>query len=359
MSVTYSEIKTLFDYQLQKASYACTWNAAGTKWTLCPSAIMFTPTDEPDSTPTGVGDKPVNKKIQENPELAYPERLFSKLTSGELSSDFSDCIPLGGHLASLKTGLTIDIGDDIPMRHYQLLNPGLVEAWDKFETKELRLYGKLKFLVVYLASGTSGIYIFYGYQKQPENIQIQGPDNDVMVPSRWRDSENCYTKVRKEKKMPLPKLDANEIDNVLDSAKVPPKEEPVKEAVKEGPKKKELEKVEEVPVQETKAEPVKEPVKTVEVVQEAKEPAAEPVKEAPERKRKKADVTPVSDLTKIIEQLGGAIPENLTADEAQKAIRQLRDLILAASRRAANISLAYIDATEASVKTLAAIKAAL
>ena len=77
------------------------------------------------------------------------------------------------------------------------------------------------------------------------------------------------------------------------------------------------------------------------------------------RTRKKADTTPVTDLTKVIDLLGGAVPEGLSAEEAQQAIRQLRDLMQKAASRMANISLKYIESTEGAVAKLAAIKAAL
>lgn len=379
MSAVDSNLKKILDFQLQKSAYGCTWVADGLIWRVCSSAIMFEQTTEDNTTVEAYGDKPVNRKIAANPSLAYPENLFKPFME-DVPVDFLDCFSVGSQLASLKTGLTIDLPREIPMRHYSMPYPFYDEVWQDCKKHSLKLYSDREYLALYLEGDKAGIYIIYGYHKEPENIKIETAEG-ILVPACWRDSEQCYTKLRKEKPVKLPEISKELIEQTLGKnvdLKIDP-EKPGKEndgtqgvsleeaakAVAEAPKKKKP--VKEDPAKEEVPAPAQEPeVPKQELATPAEQPKEEPVEEVKEasdaaqkRTRKKADTTPVNDLTKVIEQLSGAVPENLSAEDVQKALRQLRDLSMAASRRAANIALAYVEKTEGAVKTLAAIKAAL
>ena len=203
------------------------------------------------------------------------------------------------------------------------------------------------------------LYLPYEHVEVPENITLELPGGACTL-AQWSDKEKCYKKLRKENKMALaPEKFVKELLNKnMNELKFDPSK-PGKE--NDGTEGLTLEEAVQEPVKEKEApkeEPVKEAAKPVEEAPK-EEVKAVPAKEEPvKRTRKKAETTPVNDLTKIIEQLSGAVPE-MSAEERIKAVRQLRDLQLAATRRIANISLQYIESTQGMEAKLAAIKAAL
>ena len=372
MPADFTVAKPIFDFYVNNnPRHASTWVDHGQQWFVCPSAIMCRSTKAHDSPVTSYEKKPVSEKLKARKEAAYPENFLLNETYS-LSEPFTEVFGLGKQVVSLQTGTVVPVNIEVSLRHYSLLCPGLAENWKAFGNHRLCFEKNRQspMLAVDFMGGT--LWVGYCHASKPEDIKIETAAGTI-VPACWSDTKLCYTKIRKEKKMLEPEKFMNDIlksnlkssssDLKFDPEKTgkendgttgvtltealktaPKKAEPKKEAVKSEPAK------EEVKVETAKEEPVKE-------VQEAvKEEATEEPKKAT---RKKVDTTPVNDLTKIIENLSGAIPEKLSAETVQTALRQLRDLQLAASRRAANIALQYVKETEGAVSTLAAIKAAL
>lgn len=368
MPADFTLAKQMFDYYVEVIPrFACTWVDHGQQWYVCPSAIMCRNTKAQDSPVKAYKDKPVSEQLQKNKEAVYPENYMASDVYA-IDAPFMELFGLEKQVVSLSSGVITDLsaGRNIPMRHYFLQCPTLIKSWNTFNNHRL-FFNKSKGLPLVAVDFIGGtLWIAYSHAGKLEEIKIETA-TEIIVPACWSDKNQCYTKVRKEKKMLEPEKFMNDIlKSNLKSSSSDLKFDPEKtgkendgtagvtltEALKTAPKKVKEEPVKEVPVkiEAEKKEPAKE-------VQEAvKEETAEEPKKAT---RKKVDTTPVNDLTKVIDNLSGAVPEKLSSETVQTALRQLRDLQLAASRRAANIALQYIKETEGAVTKLAAIKAAL
>lgn len=291
---------------------------------------------EPDVGVCKYKKLPSNPALEENPSRIYPENcmqvlienfpqeLFSFLYTGEemVSSDGSKVVPLKVDMRKCLYG----------------------QAYTKF--KELKnaefalcLYTQTKLPMLRITQGDTALWVLFNMHSDKKEVTIQ-TDKHVYTASQWSDIANCFSKVERKEKMAI---ENSSIDSIIKNTLGVTANKVAFDPEKTGGENIAAEK-------QAKQEPAKEAP-----VAEAKEEATEPVK----RTRKKAEVTKVQDLTKIIEQLGGAVPDNMPTEDVQREIRQCRDLILAATRRMANVSLSYIDKSAAAQAKLAAIKAAL
>ena len=75
------------------------------------------------------------------------------------------------------------------------------------------------------------------------------------------------------------------------------------------------------------------------------------------RKTPKAKIT--VNLEDVCAQVGAAIPDDMTAEEAIEEIRQLRDLMLVAARRSANLAIKQLERTSASAELVSQLKGLL
>ena len=75
------------------------------------------------------------------------------------------------------------------------------------------------------------------------------------------------------------------------------------------------------------------------------------------RKTPKAKIT--LNLEEVCSQVGAAIPDEMTAEEAVEEIRQLRDLMLVAARRSANLAIKQLERTSASTELVNQLKGLL
>lgn len=338
----------IFDfYASRKPKFGCTWVAEGTRWNVLPTAIQMSSVTAPNTKVVSYAGLPVSEKLKENPSAVYPENLFTEIA--ELEGPFNEFLMMGNVAVSIDGRTVVDLPVEFPIRHHEVLCGLVKERWKDFATAALCYEKQTKTPILKLTTEKEAIWIAVAKISHPEELKIE-VGNTLYIPDCWNDIEKCYTKVREENM----NLNVNTSKMVTDILGVSP------EDIKVDPNKagkdmkvKTAEKIAEEPVKE----PVKEPQEAPKEEQEAPKevPQEAPVK----RTRKKADTTPVTDLTKVIDQLGGAVPEGLSAEEAQQAIRQLRDLMQKAASRMANISLKYIESTEGAVAKLAAIKAAL
>ena len=310
-------------------------------------AIQMLPVKAPNTSVVSYAGLPVSEKLKENPSAIYPENLFVEVA--ELKGPFYEFVTLGKTAVSLDGENVVNLPVAFPIRHHEVLCELVKEHWKDFKTAAFCYEKQTKTPILKLTTEQEAIWIAIAKISHPEELKVE-VGNTVYIPACWNDVENCYMKVREENM----NLNVNTSKMVTDILGVPP------EDIKVDPNKagKDM-KVK--ATEKTAEEPVKEPVKEPqEVPKEEQEAPKEVPQEVPaKRTRKKADTTPVTDLTKIIDQLSGAVPEGLSAEEAQQAIRQLRDLMQKAASRMANISLKYIEGTEGAVAKLAAIKAAL
>ena len=338
-----SLLTQIFDFYVPNAKFACTWVDKGSLWVSSPSGLLMKLTKEQDSPVVSYKGRPVLDKLVQDPSIAYPENRFMDLQ--ELPGSFTDFVSAGETLLSINGSVEIPVPVKIPVKHYEMLCKLIETSWNKFDKAVIGCDKRFNIPVLKLSVGDEVLWLAYASQSTPEYLKVETATASYSW-GAWNDMKKCYEKVRKENKM---NLNVNTSKLVNDILGVPPKD------LKVDPSKagKDI-KVEAV------EKPVEAPVKAQEAPKEEQEAPKEVAQEAPvKRTRKKADTTPVTDLTKVIDQLGGAVPEGLSAEEAQQAIRQLRDLMQKAASRMANISLKYIEGTEGAVAKLAAIKAAL
>lgn len=340
-----SLLKRIFDFGVaQNNKYACHWVADEQHWYVCPCVIYVTPDNSEDTEVQAYKGGTVPDKLKSNPSLAYPENMF-RLLLEDLPADFVDFFCTDSVVYSFKSGKSIAVDNNLPFRRYSTLNPTIKTHWNELKVS-LGVGGSLPMLQV--SDGQETAWVVCAFNAHPEELELV-IDGQKLIPCDWSDKDKCYKKLRKEKKMAKMQSFDDLVKGTLGvtPAEVQPKdpEKAGKENPMEAPK---VEQANQTAVQQPQEAPKEiTPAESTEV--------KEPVK----RTRKKAETTPLTDLTKVIEQLSGAIPEKMTSDDALKAIRQLRDLQLAAARRAANISLQYIESTEGAVAKLEAIKAQL
>ena len=343
--MTFKEAKELFDKYVKKTNkFACHWVDSEQHWYVCAGVILYRNNKEADMPVTPYEEYPVPPQLLKNPSLVYPENFLEKERLVGISTEFLDIICSGSDIISLMTGgraLTIL---SLPIKHHKF-----TEQLPDNTVLNLCFYKGNKNPVLGIEYDEGEMWVAYEHIEVPEDITVELVDGKYK-PVQWNDKEKCYKKLRKEKKMLETEKLVKDVLNVdLKGMKFDPNK-PGKE--NDGTQGVTMEEAAKAIAQESPAE-----------VATAEKPAAEapvevPKEEPVKRTRKKAETTPVNDLTKVIEQLSGAVPE-LSAEDAMKALRQLRDLQLAASRRAANISLQYIEATQGVAAKLAAIKAAL
>lgn len=340
-----SLLTQIFDFYVPNAKFACTWVDKGSLWVSSPSGLLMKLTKEQDSAVVSYKGRPVLDKLVQNPSIAYPENRFMDLQ--ELPESFTDFVSAGDTLLSINGHVEISVPVKIPVKHYEMLCKLIETSWNKFDKAVIGCDKRFNIPVLKLSIGYEVLWLAYASQSTPEELKVETATASYSW-GAWNDMKKCYEKVRKEDKM---NLNVNTSKLVNDILGVPPKD------IKVDPSK---------AGKDIKVEAVEKPVE--EPVKEQQEPPKEVVQNTPKessqetvvkRTRKKADTTPVTDLTKVIDQLSGAVPEGLSAEEAQQAIRQLRDLMQKAASRMANISLKYIEGTEGAVAKLAAIKAAL
>ena len=336
----------IFDfYALRKPRFGCTWIAEGSLWKVLPSAIYMEITKEGNTPVSSYKNLPVLEKLKEAPHQAYPENRFIELVS--LSDvPFDDFVSVDKKVISIDGKAVFDIPVSMSSRHCRMLCGMIKTYWNKFETKALCCDKASKVPVLRLTTKNEALWVVYAKEDSPEELKIE-TEEVVYKFDCWNDVDKCYEKVRKENKMNLNVNTSKLVNDILGVAPNELKVDPSKAGKEIKVEAEKTIEVSQASVNKASEEPVKEPL--------VEAPAEVTVK----RTRKKADTTPVTDLTKVIDQLSGAVPEGLSAEEAQQAIRQLRDLMQKAASRMANISLKYIEGTEGAVAKLAAIKAAL
>ena len=333
-----SLLKRIFDFGVfRNDRYVCHWVDKGQHWYICPTTIYTAPDPSPDIEVQSYNGGHVPDKLKENPSLAYPEN-FWKVVVEDLPEDFQSFFWGDGYVYSFKSGKILEADAKLPFRHHYFIDM-VTSNWNEFDKVSLGTHNGMNPLLK-VTQGEECLWVMPIKKDIPEKLELN--INGVkIVPSDWSDKDKCYKKLRKEKKMG--KLE-NFDELVKSTLGATPAEVQPKDPAKTG---------KENPVEIPKAQEAPEAPKEVALAEPAE------VKEPVKRTRKKAETTPLTDLTKVIEQLSGAIPDKMSSDDALKAIRQLRDLQLAAARRAANISLQYIENTEGAVAKLAAIKAQL
>lgn len=350
----FEEAKKIFDSFVSKdPKWACHWVDDGQHWYACKGAILCH-NEEAENTPVKpYKGKPAPPQLVQKPSIVYPENFLEEQHE-EVTREFFDCISIG-------TALVATAGNSFVTKHEHAIKHHIYKGPEIPEDAKLKVsfYKANGNPVLEVEFEDGQLYLPYEHVEVPENITLELPGGACTL-AQWSDKEKCYKKLRKENKMALaPEKFVKELLNKnMNELKFDPSK-PGKE--NDGTEGLTLEEAVQEPVKEKEApkeEPVKEAAKPVEEAPK-EEVKAEPAKEEPvKRTRKKAETTPVNDLTKIIEQLSGAVPE-MSAEERIKAVRQLRDLQLAATRRIANISLQYIESTQGMEAKLAAIKAAL
>ena len=341
-----SLLKRIFDFGvLRNNRYVCHWVDKGQHWYVCPTTIYTAPDPSPDTEVLSYNGGHVPDQLKAKPYLVYPEN-FWKVVVEDLSEDFQKFFWGDGYIYSFKSGKTLETDAKLPFRNYTFIDM-VLSNWNEFDKISLGTHNGVNPLLQ-VTQGEETLWVMPIKKDIPEKLELNIAGTKI-VPSDWSDKDACYKKLRKEKKMA--KMQSFD-DLVKGTLGVTPAEVQPKDPEKTG---------KENPVETPKAE--QESQTAVQELQEAPKEAAPAetaeVKEPVKRTRKKAETTPLTDLTKVIEQLSGAIPDKMSSDDALKAIRQLRDLQLAAARRAANISLQYIESTEGAVAKLAAIKAQL
>ena len=215
-------------------------------------------------------------------------------------------------------------------------------------------------------------YIAIPYESAPSSIKFQLGKNKYSL-SGWDEETKSYKniipqKTRKDNAMnkEINFDDLGKVDEKLkDTLKEAQAEATAKTAEANAAFRDILEGVKEkMPTVQAKEESKKEA--TVEPKEENKETSTSEVKtdqqESDSNKkitRKRAPKTQTQDLQPVIDNLNGTVEKDISIDDAITEIRQLRDLIMVASRRLTNISLAVMDRTKDDAATLAQLKSLL
>lgn len=326
MAVT---LKELFDsYSDLRTKFACTWVADGTQWWVCPCAFMskYDKTLK-DSPVRGYNNKPSNPVLEAHPEKVYPENTV-KVVIENIPDSYADIVYTGKNLLSREGKINKEIPLDIPKCHYNVLLDKVKANWKDFDKADFCIYTKGNLPMLRLTQGDYTFWVIYNKLNREDNLAVTTKEGITYTAHMWSDVKDQYEQFKETKMKFTPetnKIIEQTIGKEFEKIKIDPektgKEIKVAAAVEAA-----------APAPATPPPPVS-PEPTVE------EPAKEPVKKT----RKKAEVTQLTDLTKFIEQLGGAIPEDVTYDKLIEQLRQLRDVQINASRRATNLALQYIE----------------
>ena len=123
-----------------------------------------------DSPVSSYNGKPSNEKLKANKEAAYPENFLAR-DSYALPDQFNDIFTLDSQIVSLVTGtaITLDKSRHIPMRHYTMLCPALVENWKSFANHRIVFHKAqgVPMLAVDFIGGT--LWIGYYQTEKPED----------------------------------------------------------------------------------------------------------------------------------------------------------------------------------------------
>lgn len=139
MPADISIAKPIFDFYVNNnPRFAVTWVDHGQQWYVCPAAIMCRTTKAHDSPVTSYEGKPVSDKLKARKEAAYPENFLAN-DIYDLPEQFNEMFSMGNQVFSLITGTAVSLGKDrcLPMRHYSMLCPALVENWKTFANHRL------------------------------------------------------------------------------------------------------------------------------------------------------------------------------------------------------------------------------
>ena len=344
-------LQKIFEFQLARnKKFACQWVDSGQHWYVCFSAFMCEDTKEPDSAVTSYGGCPSNPVFEEDPTRIYPENCMDVAVEN-VPISFLSFLYTGSELVAADGSQAIPFEyKDMPKRVYKMISNMLEDKKDL--EYSLCVYRKTKTPILRISQGNSTLYMMLAFDDRGEGVTIETKEC-IYKASQWSDSDKRYNKVERKEKMAIKDADMkNIIEKTLgvtpDKLKFDPEktggeiiaEEKAAKSESKAPIYAQMEVKEEVQLEDRSA------VASAEVTQT-------------KRTRKKAEVTKVQDLTKLIEQLGGSVPEGMSLEDAQKEIRQLRDLLAVTSRRLANVSLAYIEKNAGAEAKLEAIRKAL
>lgn len=342
------------------------WYAAGQKWQLCQYGIMCSPANRKDSKPVGYPTKDVYSKLMDDPSPAYPENSFRYVCKCE--SNFVDCVVGKGLIIStIDHSYIKNDGINVDIRHC-FFREKLVLDFVKKNGFDLGVYRE-SIPIAKLTEESTVLYLLFERMSTPEDFKFK-VDNEVIIPSGWRDKEKCYVEYRKEDTMANTNfgITDEEITNALDSVKKEEvkteksesknKKEDVEMAKEEGPTKEEIlksfSKIEEGSVPENIVVSAPSDSKVESEKTEKEDEVQAEVKE--KKTRKRAPKAEMMDLTEVIESVNKEVPNEMSIDNAIKEIRQLRDLLCAGSRRIANLSTKYLSKAEKLDQVVAQMK---
>lgn len=328
----------------------------------------------------GKGTLPMNDNLVLQPSIAYPENFVVPVMDLEPQSD---SLIIGKGLVYNITSGNVYSSEVIKQDGYRLFGLRCDPAKKYFAefggTLCLVRSGLLP--VIKFTENGAALYVLMAYITEPKDItmSIQGEKYKL---TGWSDKTSSYAKAVKEDSMPLdltklnlPNITEDQIASALGTSvedmkasgidintsaseqRAKEKAEPRKQTAKSAETKKEA------PAEAAAAEPVPDQPKEVKdeaAVEEAKEerPVEKAVQEASDSEKKTRRRAPKAagrDLTEVIEALGADVPDDLIMEDVVKEIRQIRDLMLAASRRSANLALHYLTkgaATETALKQI-------
>ena len=211
-------------------------------------------------------------------------------------------------------------------------------------------------LTICLEHGSETLYASLCATNEPTAPQIRTKDHVISL-TAWSQTE------RRFKEMTIDAKNIN-LSSLLDMR--PATERKAKKQAPVQPPVEEVTQVAEPEAEEIVADTM--PEAATEEPSEVQEPAAPVADTAPTatpkrtRTRKQAVPGLKIDWEQVLQYLQQPVTAELTADMAQQELRVIRDVQIAAARRAANVALAVVDRTvelEASMSELAAVRDAL
>lgn len=365
MTADVTSPKEIFNYFLKDSPTGCTWVADGVRWSVCMNCVLRSPARMQHLDITSLSKKKVPEVLKLDVTQAYPENIF-KSTYSILDVTFSDILTKNDQLFNITkdSNFTLAETDDLPIRHYKITDQTILEYW-KANPAEVGI-GRIGNLILKFSDGKSDIYYSWRPIEVIEDIQFISNGKQYKA-ADWNEKEKCYKNLEENmakeqlfKGLSLKDLSkpdtkapdlAEELEQIL---------EPVKEVQEEV-----IEDIPETPVENIVPEESNSKSESVQLADMLPEPPKEiriielPRETAEKKQRRKAVKTKVADLTETIEMLGGSVPEDMSAEDVLSEIRQLRDLIIAASRRSANIATTYFQQTSKAAEALEQIKGLL
>ena len=392
-----SALQKIFDQALTTATEAQHWVDSGQKWQYCKTCIYAVPTQANDSKPTAFANKKMNANLAANPTLCYPENMVTQVC--ELIGEYTDFIFGGGFVvAAGKGSIRHELLNDLPVRHYKFIQPRAF-AYMQEHGGMLCFVKTTGFPIIRLMEGDEMLFVLPAYEKEIEDITFKHEGRQYKCVG-WIDDTRSYARIEETQVADFSNLiglgnkqvaevlgetqetlqdqgvipsdsgssemsfakDKDAMLKVLNSipaganrARKKPAQEPEqpKQTEKEDPVK-DFKQVEAGKVTGTIVTSVPSDSATPDEQAEAPkaEPKAEPVQEETKKNtRRKTPKGKCADLTDIIEQVAQDVPDDMSVEDVLKEIRQLRDLMIAASRRSANLALKYLDkASDAETK---------